>query len=325
MIPRTPSPPAPARARPSRPGTGGSGRTANLLADPARANVIDIVTPEGVPLPFVVASIGDRATAVFLDLLVVLGVFLAVMILAYFATGDDFGSSFIGAIALLAAFLFRTCYFTWGEARRASTIGKRRVGLRVMDARGGPLTVEAVIVRNLLRELELFLPILLILAPDAIVPGRSGLLRAFSAFWLLGIAMVPFVNRRRQRIGDLLAGTIVVVRPKAALLADLGRAPTPSSKAAPAAAHAFTDAQLDVYGIYELQVLEEVLRRARGQSGDRDALKAVTDRIAAKIGWQGERRALYEETFLRDFYAALRGRLERRMLLGHRKADKHAK
>jgi len=320
-----PAPAPAARPRPSRPGTGGARATPNLLVDPTRANVIEVVTPEGVPLPFVVASIGDRATAVFLDLLVILGVFLAVLILAGLATGDGFGSSFIGAFALLAAFLFRTFYFTWGEARRASTPGKRKVGLRVMDARGGPLTVEAVIVRNLLRELELFLPILLVLVPDHLVPGRSGLLRAFSAFWLLGIALVPFVNRRRQRIGDLLAGTIVVVRPKAALLADLGRSPAPTSAAAPAATHAFTDAQLDVYGIYELQVLEEVLRRARGPAADRNAVKAVTDRIAAKIRWVGARKSLDEEAFLRDFYAALRGRLERRMLLGHRKADKHAK
>ncbi len=312
------------RAAPPRSGAGAPGRATDLLADPVRGTVIDVVTPEGVPLPFVVASLGDRATAVFIDLMILLGGYLGVLVLALLATGGRFSSSFIGAFALLAAFLLRTCYFTWGEARRASTIGKRRLDLRVMDARGGALTVEAVIVRNLLRELELFLPIVLLLAPDALVPGRSGLLRAFSAFWLLGIAMVPLVNRRRQRIGDLLAGTIVVVRPKAVLLADLGSAPAPSRRGAPTTAHAFTDAQLDVYGIYELQVLEEVLRRGKTTSADRDALKAVTDRITTKIRWEGVRKGLDEEAFLRDFYAALRARLEHAMLLGRRKADKNA-
>ena len=316
---RAGSPARPSAARPA------PARAQNLLVDPVRGAVIEIVTPEGVPLPFVVATVGDRATAVFIDLLILLGFLLGILILGALATGDRFGSSFVGAFALLATFLFRTFYFTWGEARRASTIGKRRLGLRVMDARGGPLTVEAVIVRNLLRELELFLPLFLLLAPGAVVPGESGLLRLFSAFWLLGIGLVPLVNRRRQRIGDLLAGTIVVVRPRATLLADLGRAPADAPGRVPSATHVFTDEQLDVYGIYELQVLEEVLRRGKGPGGDRDAMQAVTDRIASKIRWQGDRRTLVDETFLRDFYAALRARLERRMLLGHRKADKHAK
>ncbi len=322
MSPRAPSAASPgpvgaASPRPPRP--------PNLLVDPVRGAVIDIVTPEGVPLPFVVASVGDRATAVFLDLLILLAFLLGTLLLGALATGDAFDSSYVGAFTLLAFFLFRTFYFTWGEARRASTIGKRRLGLRVMDARGGPLTVEAVIVRNLLRELELFLPLILLVAPRAVVPDGSGALRLFSVAWLLGIALVPLVNRRRQRIGDLLAGTIVVVRPKAVLLADLGRAAadTPGRDRAPT--HVFTDAQLDVYGIYELQVLEEVLRRGRATAADRDAMKAVTDRIAAKIGWPGERRALVEEAFLRDFYAALRARLERRVLVGHRKADTHAR
>ena len=79
----------------------------------------------------------------------------------------------------------------------------------------------------------------------------------------------------------------------------------------------FTDAQLDVYGVYELQVLEDVLRRA-----DASAMETVAQRIRHKIRW--ERRDEPPEPFLRAFYAALRARLEQRLLLGKRKADKHS-
>ena len=69
----------------------------------------------------------------------------------------------------------------------------------------------------------------------------------------------------------------------------------------------------------ELQVLEDVLRR-----GDKRTLAAVADRIRGKIGWRsgpGET----DTAFLAAYYAALRGRLEHRLLFGHRRRDKFDK
>jgi len=65
------------------------------------------------------------------------------------------------------------------------------------------------------------------------------------------LALLPLWNRQRLRIGDLVAGTMVVQTPAGALLDEVG---------ADADAVAFTPAQLDVYGVYELQVLEGLLR-----------------------------------------------------------------
>jgi hypothetical protein len=78
----------------------------------------------------------------------------------------------------------------------------------------------------------------------------------------------------------------------------------------------FTDEQLSAYGIKELQVLESVLR-----SNDRKTLAEVARRIRGKIAWVDE-VGVSDRAFLTGYYAALRGRLERQMLFGRRRADK---
>jgi hypothetical protein len=89
--------------------------------------------------------------------------------------------------------------------------------------------------------------------------------------------------------------------------------------AADAAEHAvrfrFTDEQVDAYGVMELQVLEEVIRR-----NEKRIAADVARRIRDKIGWTGHEPDL---EFLRAYYAALRRRLEQRLLFGRRKKDKH--
>jgi hypothetical protein len=79
---------------------------------------------------------------------------------------------------------------------------------------------------------------------------------------------------------------------------------------------AFTEAQLDVYGVKELQVLEGVLR-----AGNRAAIAEVAQRIRRKIDWQGPIE-VSDRAFLSSYYTDLRARLETRMLFGRRRADK---
>jgi hypothetical protein len=86
--------------------------------------------------------------------------------------------------------------------------------------------------------------------------------------------------------------------------------------AAAATEVAFTPAQLDVYGVKELHVLEDVLR-----AGNRKAMSEVAQRIKAKIGWLGPADTP-DRTFLSAYYAGLRARLESRLLFGHRRKDK---
>ena len=276
----------------------------------------EVVTPEGVPVRFAVALAGDRLGAFLLDLTVVAAVVLALVapLVALFAWGALAGDLVV-ALAILAVFLVRTFYFAFFELSwQGQTPGKRRLRLRAVDGRGGPLSAEAVVARNLTRELELFLPLAALFAPEALFGGAPGWARLAALAWMLVLGFLPLFNRDRLRVGDLVAGTVVVRTPDAVLLEELATA------ASGRPALAFSDAQLDAYGIYELQVLEQVLR-GRGKLGHAAAVRTVAEQVRAKIGWRGA--ATGDEPFLEAFYAALRGRLERRLLFGRRRADKH--
>ena len=76
----------------------------------------------------------------------------------------------------------------------------------------------------------------------------------------------------------------------------------------------FSEAALGLYGEFELQTLEEVLR-----NGGDFAVATVAATIRGKAGLadEGDDRA-----FLTDYYVALCVRLERGLLVGQRRADK---
>ncbi|OYW85350.1 MAG: hypothetical protein B7Z22_08760, partial [Hyphomonas sp. 32-62-5] len=69
-------------------------------------------------------------------------------------------------------------------------------------------------------------------------------------------------------------------------------------------------------GIHELHVLEDVLRQSTAE-----IKQQVAERIRAKIRWT-KQPGETDLAFLEAYYSALRRRLEQRMLLGERKADK---
>jgi hypothetical protein len=133
----------------------------------------------------------------------------------------------------------------------------------------------------------------------------------FGLVWALLFALFPLFNRDRLRIGDLLAGTWVVEAPKRTLMEDLS-----ARKDLVARTFQFSHAQLDAYGIAELHKLEEVLRR-----DDYFALRAVAETIGRKIG--STPQAHDARPFLTAYYGDLRAHLERKLLLGKRKEDKH--
>lgn len=290
---------------------------AALQPSPAQ---LHIHTPEGVPIALEIGSAADRIAAFLIDLLLMLAVGALVLVAAALAR-----SFWLVAFALSLWFALRVFYFVWFEARaRGATPGKLRMGLRVVCADGGPLTIEAVLARNFTRELEVFVPLVFLFAAHEFWPGHAGWARLGASGWILVIATMPLWSRGRTRLGDLIAGTRVVRVPRALLMPDLARRRNATAGEAQAAAvdPQFLPAQLRIYGIYELQVLEDVLRKAR-QPGGREAVAAVSKRIRTKIGWdaatQGE---LADEVFLERFYAAQRRHLEQQLLFGKRKERK---
>ena len=297
-----------------------------------------MITPEGVALPLTLASRGTRAGALILDLMFIgLLMFATTMILLWIAggavaeglSGDANGPlgqvmQFLFILWVAAMFLFRNAYFLFFElGPRGATPGKRITGIRIAaraDAHasgGGRLTAEMVIARNLLRDIELFLPaVFLAQASDGGDMGAAGLA---ATVWFLVFALFPLFNSDRLRAGDVIAGTWVVEAPRRKLEGVLSVAPASAAAgeiADPTNGYRFGEAELAVYGEYELQMLERVLRDNKPES-----LQAVYEAICGKIGWTPGSDA---RSFLEAYYRALRRRLETGMRMGKRKADKHA-
>lgn len=278
-------------------------------ADPAMRR--RLVTPEGVDLGLSLAGASQRLSAFMLDGLFMLLILVALTLIAIsglVATGAA-GRELVAIIWMLGFFVLRNGYFIWMEmGARAATFGKRACGLRVVARSGGRLSADMVIARNLMREIEVYLP-LSFLAYDASQDGLGALTTLVGLGWTCLFLFFPLMNKDRLRIGDLLAGTWVIDVPKRQLTTEL-------MQAEPAAGgYAFTEAQLDAYGIYELQTLEQVLR-----DGNPDALAAVSWTIRNKLGY-GEVEG--DLGFLEAYYDALRRRLERKLLFGRRRANKH--
>ena len=274
----------------------------------------EIVTPEGIPLRFEIAPAGDRAGAFLFDaFLVLLGTaLLAIPSLLLLGAGSG---GWGAALFLLGSFLLRHGYFAWFEVRRhGTTPGKKRLHLRVVDRAGGGLTAETVLARNLTREVEVFLPLAVLLSPQALLPEAPGWGMLLGSAWVGTFALMPLFNRDRLRVGDLVAGTMVVRAPRSVLLRDLT---ADGADAGPRLS--FTPAQLSHYGIYELQVLEEILRT---RVSDPAGLETVCRKIRRKIGWKRSGEDVRADEFLRAFYDAQRAHLEGRLLMGERKERK---
>jgi uncharacterized RDD family membrane protein YckC len=273
-------------------------------------------SPDGIELRLATAAASDRLVALVID--------LTLMLLLVLVTGVASKAMFGAGGFLLVFFLVRHGYFLWFETRgNGATPGKRRLHLRVVRTDGGPLTTDILLARNLTREIELFLPLILLANPDLLFAEHSGVIRLVASLWVLLLLFFPLTNPRRLRIGDLLAGTAVVFTPPASLAIDL--AVTARQRAAEAEPEfRFVPAQLAIYGEHELTVLEDVLRKA--ERGGRDpAVLAVAKSIAAKIDWSGTPFADgAAERFLRAFYTAQRDHLEQRRLLGRRRASKQS-
>ena len=273
----------------------------------------NIVTPEGVPIPVALADHSERFTAFALDwviwTLLLLAIYLPLLLVAGFGSFTLIAIS----IALFIGFVVRNIYFVYFEiAWRGATPGKRIVGIRVVDRAGGPLLPSAVIARNLTREVEMFLPLGILLSGGKSAGGGVDLMQLSIGVWLVFFAALPLINRDRMRGGDLIAGTMVIALPKLTLLSDLVER---------AAQFTFTEHQLRAYGAFELQVLEELLRRPPTPAGA-VVLREVCDKICHRIGWTSEVPRNQLVTFLRDFYTAERAFLERGQLYGKVRADK---
>ncbi|MDE2980742.1 MAG: stage II sporulation protein M [Gemmatimonadota bacterium] len=150
---------------------------------------IAVDTPEHVRLDYVLADLGSRAAALAIDLaILVVTLALLRVVLGEAGVLGEWVRAVSGTILVFALFFAQWGYFLLFEGLGGGrTPGKRVVGLRVIHVGGEPLSFQGSVLRNLIRIVDL----------QPAVSGMAG-------------AVCILVNRRAQRLGDLVAGTIVV-------------------------------------------------------------------------------------------------------------------
>lgn len=270
--------------------------------------------PEGVPIAFDISGGGARLGAQFLDILITFGGVILLLFLLLWSNILGW-SAFLILLSLLFFFV-RVPYYVLSElVWNGRTLGKRLVKIRVISADGTRLSPYQITARNLMKEIEVFTPIAMIFS----VPDKPGYATALLMLWVVVVLLVPFFNKRRQRLGDMIAGTLVVDQPLTLLLPDLAQTAT-ETRAKPR--YLFDPSHLGIYGRFELQTLEQILRSPPQSPEQRNNVSSVTKTILTKIDYPETVNPNDQWQFLTDFYTAQREFLESRQLFGDARENK---
>jgi uncharacterized RDD family membrane protein YckC len=153
------------------------------------SNLLVLRTPEGITFSLLLASPVSRCLAWTIDEACIFGAWgLTRQVVS---AGGWLSPGLIQAVLVVGYFVISigygmACEWYW----RGQTVGKRVMRLRVMDEQGLHLQLNQVVIRNLLRVID-------------ILPG----------FYMVGGVMC-LVTRKSQRLGDIAAGTVVVRQPR---------------------------------------------------------------------------------------------------------------
>lgn len=237
---------------------------------------LTIETPEQTTLEFSLAGVGSRFLAVALDTLIQYAAILLVAIatgLLVWGTGPVLPQlgNWGAAAAVIAFFLLYYGYFALFEILwNGQTPGKRLAGLRVIQDSGRPVGTYQAVLRNVVRILDQ-------------IPVVYG----------IGIISV-LLSERNKRLGDLVAGTVVVHENPLEIAAMSWN----SADAAPAGGgprFAVTRLTPD-----EIQLLEAFLVRRSQLTAEIRAFMArqIAARLATRLEVQPAERPPSDEVFL---------------------------
>jgi uncharacterized RDD family membrane protein YckC len=238
----------------------------------------EVETPEHVRFRYHVAGPARRAMAYVIDGMIRGGILIAIAIVASIAglgLGDDLGQASQGII-LFVLFCLEWGYYVFCEMLWAGrTPGKRAMHLRVVGETGHPITFRQSVMRNLLRAAD-FLPTMYALG--ALVMGR---------------------DERFRRLGDLAAGTMVVVEDRHVVGGPLNIMPPPTAREV---AHLPQRLPLDGE---DLEAIELLLRREGllGPAREQELAEMIAPMLARRVGVK------YRDPvrFLKIVYARARG------------------
>lgn len=169
--------------------------------DPAGVHVVDaagateaghgIVTPDAVVLDLETAGFASRVLAGLIDVAAMIGIYLVFMIAAFVVVGSS-DESTVTTIAIVVSFALLFLYpIVFETLMRGRTPGKAALRLRAVTVEGAPIDLRDAVLRSMGGVVDKLLP-----------PGG-----------ITGALFVLFTPRN-QRVGDLIAGTIVIRDPQ---------------------------------------------------------------------------------------------------------------
>ncbi|MEZ6057993.1 MAG: RDD family protein [Planctomycetaceae bacterium] len=210
---------------------------------------VQFETPENVQVGYRVAGPGSRFLAWLIDTILVIVVslllILVLIVVGLAATlfegwftnfGDDPKQApqmfqYAVGFAMVIWTFSGVLYFTASELMmRGQTVGKRVIGLRVVRQNGFSIDATSILVRNIFRLVE-----------------------SFPLFWI-----TPVLSSKSQRLGDMVAGTLVVfdrIESLQQIRRELSARPEEKIR------YRFTDTQLSRLRPLEIELLERLLDR----------------------------------------------------------------
>ncbi|HLK34387.1 MAG TPA: RDD family protein [Terriglobales bacterium] len=231
---------------------------------------LTIETPEQIPLEFPLAGIGSRFLAIALDTLFqglgfLVVIFTGELILPTVASWTPHAWTWAAALAVLFLFVLYSGYYALFEIMwNGQTPGKRLVRIRVIADSGRPITPYQAIARNLLR----------------IVDQLPGL-------YVVGI-ISAFVSKQNKRLGDIVAGTVVVH--------EKAMQETQPALIASGGISSISSAGVQISG-EELELIERFLQRRYDLSPEvrRESAEQIASRLSARLGVTREGSASTED------------------------------
>lgn len=248
-------------------------------------NRITLQTPESVEIDFQLAGIGNRAYALVIDY-IVLGFTISLFILIWSAfafkisdlwsrSRNDIGLWLI-AILLIILFSIYVGYFVFFETLwQGQTPGKRYVKIRVICSDGKPIGLAQATLRSLLRPIDELL--------------------------CLGMLLIILSNQEK-RLGDLLAGTLVVQEESQSSSKKLLLSP----EAEIFTSELLATADLSKVSPQHFAIIREYLHRRSGMHSEakRAVSKKLTYQILGIIDLPEIPESITADTFLEAVYLA---------------------
>ena len=216
-------------------------------------NTAEVETPEHVRFRYRVAGPVRRMLAYLIDFLIRAGVLLVLGMIVAIALG---GSEAVSGVILVCAFILEWGYYVFFETiSDGRSPGKRALSLRVVKEGGFPISFMDSVLRNLMRGAD-FLPV----------------------GYVIGLFVMAGDSRFR-RLGDRVAGTLVVVEERARVAAPLTITPPPT------AAELEGFPQRPPLSASERETLELYLRRVDLTAARREELaQMIAPVLAQRIG-----------------------------------------